>query len=118
MGKVKSIFAHVAAAVLGLLAGFIVDFNVVFSDIFGWRQHAGALVYVVIAYAIISAPFGMGSPEKRRRWFWIIAGPGMALLTLFSLLEVSGIPWHALVIAATVGSTWGTLTLCARLRKR
>jgi len=121
--KITFVAANVLAVALGLLAGLFVDFNVVFSDIFGWQQRAWSFVYVAVSYGVLGAAFGAAGPARRTRWFWMLATPGMALMLLMAATalfppEPFFVALSLAVLVTTAAATLGGLTAGAAVRRR
>ncbi len=112
-------FARGATGLLaGVVWGFFVAFNVVFSDVFGLGEMAGAVAFVYIAYTALGFLFGLAGPRTGIRWAWWLAAPGVVFV-LPGLLDTPGRAlYHAAVIAAVAGGTAGGAWAGAHLRAR
>ncbi len=108
---------RVAAVAMGLVWGFFVAFNVVFSDVFGVSEMAGAVVFVFVAYVLLGAVFGAAGPRTGSRWAWWLAPPGVLLVAVGLADNVARVVYHAAVIAAVVGGTLGGAVLGVKVRE-
>ncbi|MBE0475688.1 MAG: hypothetical protein IBX62_01105 [Coriobacteriia bacterium] len=116
MDRLKRIAGRVFAVLLGVVWGFFVSFNAVFSDVFGARDMAGALVYVLVGFALLGLGFGLAAPSTGPRWAWWLATPGVLMVALFTIGEYQRLLYHALVVAAVVGGAAGGAALGAFVR--
>jgi hypothetical protein len=105
--KASIIASRVAAFAFGVIWGFFVAFNVVFSDVFGIGEMAGAVGFVAVAYAVLGLAFGFAGPVTGWRWMWWLGIPGTLLVVLGLFDNVSRAIYHAAVIAAVVGGSAG-----------
>ncbi len=97
---------HTVAAILSLGAVFFGTFNVLFSDIFGLREQAGAVLYVLIAYFIISSFLHWLWPGHAKSWrLWLII-PAAAFTVFITLSDINNFLYPLTVIAAAVGGSW------------
>jgi hypothetical protein len=102
---VKRIVLRVLAVVVGVLWGFFVAFNVVFSDVFVLGEMVVAVAVVLGAYAIPGAILGLFEPEYGWRWALWLAPPGV-LLVLWQLGDApQRWPYHLAVIVAIVAGS-------------
>lgn len=105
-GRLGIVFSRVVALIFGILWGFFVAFNVVFSDVFGLTGMLGALLYVIVGYLILGFFFGAIGSHTGTRWTPWLAGPGMAF-TAFALFDnFSRMIYVTGVIVATLGATY------------
>ncbi|MFA5845197.1 MAG: hypothetical protein WC971_10260 [Coriobacteriia bacterium] len=111
----KRIAGRALAFSLGVLWGFFVAFNAVFSDM-GAGEWPGVVAYVFVAYALLGLAFGLAGPRAGIRWAAWLAGPAVLLLVLYSLRETGRLGWHALVLALVVAGSVGGAALGARVR--
>lgn len=112
MPKWTVVLARTAALAVGVLAGFFVAFNAVFSDVFGLDGMLGAIAYVLVSYAVVGFVFGLAGPKTSWRWTPWLAGPGVLLAALMlgddagRIAYVLGVMLSA-VVAAFAGSWAG-----------
>ncbi len=120
--RIVAVMSRVVAVAFGLVWGFFVAFNVVFSDIFGVNDMLVAIVYVLAAYFILGLAFGALGPKTGWKWTWWIAPPGVILAALMiadnpdRVLYVAGV--MASVVVATLGGTWLGAYLRGTLARR
>jgi len=104
------VLSRVLALAVGMLLGFFVAFNGVLSDILGFSDTAGAIVFVFVAYLLTGMVFGVSGRRYGWKWSLWLAPPGVALL-LTSLFDAGGerlIYILAVLLAVTVGSAGGS----------
>ena len=115
--RIPKIAGRLAASVLGLVWGFFVAFNVVFSDIFGATDMAAAVAFVLGAYSVLGLAVGAVGPATGWRWAPWLAVPGLLFVMLSLADNVARIVYVRAVIAAiTIGSVAGAWA-GARLRR-
>jgi uncharacterized protein YneF (UPF0154 family) len=102
------IVVRLLALFLGLVWGFFVAFNMVFSDVYGAAEMFGALAYVLAAYGLLGLMFGALERSTGWRWVFWLAPPGL-LLILYMLHDSAGrIPYViAVFLSVIVGSAGG-----------
>lgn len=106
MKKLPVWLGHIAAAILSLLAAFFGTFNVLFSDIFGVRQQAGAVLYVLIVYTVISGILYWLWPGHGKAWrTWLII-PAAVFTIFIALSDFTNFLYPLIVIAAVIGGSW------------
>ncbi len=116
--RVALIASRVVAVLAGLLWGFFVAFNAVFSDVFGLKDMLAAIVYVLVAYFGLGLMFGVLGPRTSWRWTWWLAPPGVVLAVVMigdspgRIVYVVGVA--ASVVVATLAGSW--LGALARVR--
>jgi Na+/proline symporter len=101
------ISAYVSAALLGVLAGFFLVFNAVFSDVFGLGQRLLALAVIVVGYFVISSVLSLAWPKLITALIVVLMTPAVVIVMLYSLREPNLI-WHGLcLVAAATGALAG-----------
>lgn len=104
------VLSRAVALFLGVLFGFFVAFNAVFSDVFGVGEMLGAIAYVLVAYFVLGFVYGLAAPETGWRWTPWLAAPGVlfAAFMIFDnparVLYVGGVMLSA--AAATFAGSW------------
>lgn len=108
--RLMRVASRVLALLLGMVWGFFVAFNVVFSDIFGVLEMAWAVGFVFIAYALLGLPFGALGRATSWRWAWWLASMGVlfVMLSLFDNLART-VYMTAVILAVVGGSALGAL---------
>jgi hypothetical protein len=112
-----NVLGRLSAGVIGLVAGFFVAFNAVFTDVFGFGDMLGAVAYVLVSYTLLGLLFGVLGRTTGVRWALWLAPPGLVLVA-FSLLDsTERIPYIASVVVAVVvgslGGAWAGMRLSA-----
>lgn len=97
---------HLTAGILSLLAAFFGTFNVLFSDIFGVDQQAGAVLYVLAIYLVFSLLLHWRWPGRGWAWRSWLALPGLAGWLLITPGDVNQLAYPLLVLGAVAGGTW------------
>jgi Na+/proline symporter len=97
------IAAYVSTAVLGVLAGFFLVFNAVFSDVFGLNQRLLALVVIVVGYFVIGSLLSLVWPKPIPALICVLVTPAIVIVLLYSLREPN-LLWHGLCVAAAVAA--------------
>lgn len=112
------VLSRLAALALGVVWGFFVAFNVVFSDIFGVQEMLLAILYVIVAYLALGLVFGALGPKTSWRWTPWLATPG-ALFVVFMILDNPARIVYVLgVLVAVVGASLAGSFLGAWVRGR
>jgi len=104
--KVRPVLAGILASLLSLVTALFGVFNVLFSDIFGWRSMVGAIGYIFIGYAVLSLVVTLLDHVHHRAWFWVFVAPGVLLGFLYTLTEPQRLLYHAGVLIAVVAGSW------------
>ncbi len=113
----KAVFA-ILVFIVGLIPGFFIVFNSVFSDSSGsLYERLFTFLLVLVAYVILGFIFGF--IEKRKSWLsWAsLSAPAVIILILYSFKETTLIGLSILYALLTLGSSWLGFFLGARLRK-
>ncbi len=105
----RNIVGHIIIAIFSLLAAFFGVFNVLFSDANGVNERAGAVVFVLVIYTILSLLAHLVWPIKGWMWVrWLVIPAliigGFYLFQEFSSLSVYGI---MILLAVVAGATLG-----------
>ena len=103
--KIRAVVATVSSLILGLLIAFFGVFNVLFSDIFGFSQQAGAVGYVFSLYLVASLilhwprPTGVGQR-------WILLAPALVFIIFIALQDQTRYGYTLMVAIAVIAGTW------------
>ena len=103
----KKIIIATIAFIVGLLPGFFVVFNAIFSDSSGsLNERLITFLLVIVAYAILGFIFGY--IEKNKSWLpWVsLSAPAVIILVLYSFKETNLIGLNFLYACLTIGSSW------------
>lgn len=88
--KAGIILLSIVALFIGIMSGFFIVFNAIFSDIFGFGQHALMFIYTFVMYGILAAILTALAPNNWLRWLHFLAWPALVYAALFSLSEFGG----------------------------
>lgn len=119
------VLGRLFAGVTGLVAGFFVAFNAVFSDILGLPAMAAAVAYVAFAYLVLGLLFGVTVPAMGVRATLWLAPPGLVLVVFSLIDELDRFTYSVAVMGAVVAGSalgaWagvGLISILSRLRHR
>lgn len=102
------IATRLLALILGLVWGFFVAFNMVFTDIFGAAEMLGALAFVLAAYGLLGVVLGVLERSTSWKWAFWVAPPGLLLVVFMLSDDPSRVPYVAAVfLSVIVGSAGG-----------
>lgn len=106
MKKLPIWLGDVVAFFLGGLAAFFGTFLVLFSDVFGLGQQAGAVLYVLVVYGIFSILLHWLWPGHGKAWrLWLIV-PAVVVMIYVTLNDFNNYLYLLAVLAGVVGGSW------------
>ena len=114
----KNTIIAILAFLLGLIPGFFIVFNSVFSDSSGsLNERLFTFLITIVAYAILGFIFAFIKTSKP--WIsWIcLSLPAVIILILYSFKETTNLGLNFLYACLTVASSWAGSYLRERLRK-
>ncbi|HWI60489.1 MAG TPA: hypothetical protein VNT75_01480 [Symbiobacteriaceae bacterium] len=112
----KKALLHGAAVLVGLLPGFFLALNTVFSDTGSGGEYLLALVILALVYGVLGGIFGYFS----RAWqsgLWL-GLPAVALVALYTVSEGQLPLINVAVVAVTLLAGCGGAHAAARIRSR
>jgi len=112
------ILSRLAAITAGVVWGFFVAFNVVFSDIFGVQEMLLAILFVIVAYLVLGFLFGALGPKTSWRWTPWLAAPGALFVGSTFFDNPARVVYVLGVLVAVVGATLAGSALGAWARGR
>jgi len=97
----------ILAFIVGLIPGFFIVFNSVFTDSSGnLIERLFTFLLVIVVYVILGFVFGL--IEKSKSWLtWVsLSLPAVIILVLYSFKETNLLGLNILYACLTVGSSW------------
>ena len=109
----------ILAFIVGIIPGFFIVFNSVFSDSSGsLYERLFTFLLVIVVYGILGYSFGYN--EKSKSWLlWVsLSAPAVIILVLYSFSETTLIGLNTFYACLTLGSSWLGSFLSERLKKQ
>lgn len=103
----KRLMVTIFAFIVGLIPGFFIVFNSVFSDSNGsFNERLFTFLLVIVVYFILGFIFGF--IEKSKLWLvWAsLCAPAVIILVLYSFKETTLIGLNIFYACLTLGSSW------------
>jgi len=97
----------ILAFIVGLIPGFFIVFNSVFTDSSGeLNERIFTFILVIVVYVILGFIFGL--IEKGKSWVvWVsLSMPAVIILVLYSFKESTLLGLNILYACLTLGSSW------------
>ena len=110
--------SYIIVALVGILVGFFVAFNIVYSDVVGLLDRFGSLAYVFLAYIVCGSVFEFARPDLGLSGVLWLTAPGISMLVAYSFREPQQITLHILVAAIAVFSATLGAVLVQSMRSR
>lgn len=101
---VRTIVASVFGVILSILIAFFGVFNVLFSDIFGIGQKAGAVVYIFVLYFISSLILDWRN-QTGTFWRWMLLVPPVLCSAFIAVQDRTRYGYIFAVVAAVIFGT-------------
>lgn len=116
MRDLMSFTIYTVAVIAGIVAGFFIVFNSIFSDVSDSGERVFSFALVIGVYGILGLLFGF----LARSWKagLALAAPAVLLVVWYSSREPENFPLHVAYIVVTVGTAWVGAYWGARLRNR
>lgn len=105
-----------AAVLIGVLPGFFIVFNAVFTDATSIWQHLISFLLIIAVYGVLGCILGYAMPEGRKALAIALALPGVAFLTLYTFHEYENILLHVFVFLLTGASAYVGAELGASIK--
>lgn len=105
--SISKLLIAIIAFIIGLIPGFFIVFNSVFSDSSGAiDERLFTFLLVIVAYTVLGFIFSY--IEKSRSWVtWVsLSLPAIIVLGLYSYKERSLIGLNIIYVCLTLGSAW------------
>lgn len=108
----------VLALVTGILPGFFLVLNFMFSDIIASSERGFSFLVVIVVYLILGAAFGLASSDVGWKWGIWLSLPAIILASIYSFSESGTLMLNLLYSAASLGSSAAGSHLGAKLSKK
>jgi hypothetical protein len=110
--------SYLLALALGLLAGFFVVFNSVFSDGGALGERLMTYGIVIVVYGLLGFLFSLASPAKAGLWTALLSAPAVLILILYTLKEHQAWLLHLSYFLLAPSVTHVAASLGARARNK
>ena len=103
----RKVIITILAFIVGLIPGFFIVFNSVFTDSSGdLIERLVTFLLVIVVYVILGFIFGL--IEKSKSWLtWFsLSLPAVIILVLYSFKETNLLGLNILYASLTLGSSW------------
>lgn len=100
----NKVFGSLLAFLTGLLPGFFLVFNFMFSDVISLYERGFSFLVVVVAYLVLGAAFGLiGHDNGWKLGIWLSL-PAIIFALAYSVNEAGTIATNLLYAAAAIGA--------------
>jgi len=107
------------ALIIGILPGFFLVFNFMFSDIISLNERILSFLIVIAAYLILGAAFGLAGSDIGWKWGIWISLPAVIIALAYSFSEAGTLAMNLAYSASALGSSAISAYLTSKfLRKR
>ena len=107
------------AIIIGILPGFFLVFNFMFSDIISLNERILSFLIVIAAYLILGAAFGLAGSDISWRWGIWLSLPAIIIASIYSFSEAGTLALNLAYSASALGSSAMSSFLASKLlRKR
>jgi len=107
------------ALIIGILPGFFLVFNFMFSDIISLKERVLSFLIVIAAYLILGAAFGLAGSDISWRWGIWLSLPAIIIASIYSFSEAGTLALNLAYSASVLGSSAMSSFLASKLlRKR
>jgi hypothetical protein len=110
--------SYLLALALGLLAGFFVVFNAVFTDGGALGERLMTYGIVIVVYGLLGFLFSLASPAEARLWTALLSAPAVLILILYTFKEHQAWLLHLSYFVLAPIVTHVAASLGARARKK
>lgn len=112
----KKYLWSIAEFIIGILPGFFLVFNFMFTDIISVNERAFSFLVVAVTYLILGAAFGLAGADIKSEGIWL-ALPAILFAVLYSFSEVATIVMNLLYTSAVLVFSITGFSLGAKLSK-
>jgi len=113
----KKYFWSVAAFIVGILPGFFLVFNFIFSDVISLYERVFSLLVVAAAYLTLGAAFGLAGRDSGYGTGLWLSLPALILSLIYSIKEPTALPINLLYSLTALGSSVISSHLGAKLAR-
>ena len=114
----SNVFGSVLAFLTGLLPGFFLVFNFMFSDVISLYERGISFLIVIVVYLVLGAAFGLAGRDNGRKWSIWLSLPAVIFALAYSVNEAGTIVINLLYAAAAMGAAVIGASLGAKLAKK
>lgn len=114
----KKSYLCILAFLTGLLPGFFLVFNFMFSDVISFYERGLSFLVVIAAYLVLGAAFGLAKRDSGWKRGLCLSLPAIILAVLYSVTETGTALINLLYAAAAAGAAVTGSTLGSRLSKK
>lgn len=108
----------ILAFATGLLPGFFLVFNFMFSDVISPYERGLSFLVVIVTYLVLGAAFGLTGHDNGRKLGILISLPALILAFIYSIKETGTISINFLYSAAALVSSVTGSSLGSKLSKK
>jgi hypothetical protein len=110
--------SYLLALALGMLAGFFVVFNAVFTDGGALGERLMTYGIVIVVYGLLGFFFSLASPVRMKLWIGLLSGPAILILILYTLKEHQAFLLHLSYFLLAPAMTWAGAMLGSGLKNK
>lgn len=114
----KRSFWLTAAFITGLLPGFFLVFNFMFSDIISLNERILSILVVIVAYLVLGTAFGLTGHGMEWKYGICLSIPAVILAVIYSIRETGTIAMNLLYAAAAIGASAAGTSLGSSLTRK
>jgi len=114
----KKSYIYILAFLTGLLPGFFLVFNFMFSDVITLYDRSLSLLVVALAYLVLGAAFGLTDIGSGRMFGLCLCLPAIILALLYSFKETGTVFVNLLYVAAATGAAIAGAVLGTKLSRK
>lgn len=114
----KKAFICILAFVTGLLPGFFLVFNFMFSDVSTLYERIQSYLIVIAAYLVLGTAFGLAGGDKAWKHGLFLSLPAVILSLLYSFNEPGTVMMNLMYAAAAAIPALISAYLSSRLAKK
>lgn len=112
----KKYLWFIAEFIIGIIPGFFLVFNFMFTDVISINERLFSLLLVSVTYLVLGAAFGLASYAIRSGGIWLSL-PALIIVFLYSIKETHSLVINLLYAAASLGFSIIGHRLGAKLSK-
>jgi hypothetical protein len=114
----KKSYIYILAFLTGLLPGFFLVFNFMFSDVASPSERSLSFLIVIVVYLVLGAAFGLiRHDDGWKRGIWLSL-PATIFALVYSVNEAGTIATNLLYAATAIGASVTGASLGAKLARK